>query len=103
PPLEDMPDFRMTETAGARRDDVMLTRFAAAPFIPVVRGRHLLLVHVERASDIIQVLALKREFPALRLVLVGASEGWRVAQQIAAAHGPPIAHTLQHIPTRLSD
>ena len=31
----------------------------------------MLLVHVERASDILQVLALRTEFPTLRIVLVG--------------------------------
>ena len=76
-----MPDFRMTEPAGQRPNDVLLTRFDAAALVPVVRGRQLLLVHVERASDILQVLALKRDFPALRIVLVGASEGWLVADR----------------------
>ena len=71
--------------ARSGRDDVLLTRFDAAALVPVLQGRQLLLVHVERASDILQVLALKREFPNLRLVLVGATEGWRVAEQIAAA------------------
>jgi imidazolonepropionase-like amidohydrolase len=98
PPLEDMPDARMTEPAGPRRDDVLLTRFDAAALVPVVRGSQLLLVHVERASDILQVLALKREFPALRLVLVGVSEGWRVAQQIATAHVPVIGSALNDLP-----
>jgi imidazolonepropionase-like amidohydrolase len=98
PPLEDMPDFRMTEPAGQRPNDVLLTRFDAAALVPVVRGRQLLLVHVERASDILQVLALKREFPALRIVLVGASEGWRVAGEIAAAHVPVIANALNDLP-----
>lgn len=98
PPLEDMPDARMSQMAGARRDDVLLTRFDAAALVPVVRGTQLLLVHVERASDILQVLALKREFPALRVVLVGASEGWRVADQIAAARVPVIANALIDLP-----
>ncbi|MDQ4088120.1 MAG: amidohydrolase family protein, partial [Pseudomonadota bacterium] len=64
----------------------------------VVQGRQLLLVHVERASDILQTLALKREFPRLRLVLVGASEGWRVADRIAAAGVPVIANALEDLP-----
>ena len=98
PRLEDQPDFRMTEPAGQRPNDVLLTRFDAAALVPVVRGRQLLLVHVERASDILQVLALKREFPALRLVLVGASEGWRVAGEISAAHVPVIANALNDLP-----
>ncbi len=98
PPLEDMPDARMSEPATQRRDDVLLTRFDAAALVPVVRGRQLLLVHVERASDILQILALKGQFPMLRIVLVGASEGWRVAQQIAAAHVPVIASALNDLP-----
>ena len=77
---------------------MLLTRFDAAALVPVLQGRQLLLVHVERASDILQVLALKREFPNLRIVLVGATEGWRVAQQIAAAHVPVIANALVDLP-----
>ena len=55
---------------------MLLTRFDAAALVPVLQGRQYLLVHVERASDILQVLALKRDFPLLKIVLVGASEGW---------------------------
>jgi hypothetical protein len=63
-PLEEVPD----ESGSSRRRDagerrVLLTRFDAAALVPVLQGRQLLLVHVERASDILQVLALKREFP----------------------------------------
>ena len=36
-----------------RSDDVLLTRFDAAALVPVLQGRQLLLVHVERASDIL--------------------------------------------------
>jgi imidazolonepropionase-like amidohydrolase len=64
----------------------------------VLQGRQLLLVHVESANDILQVLALRREFPNLRIVLVGATEGWRVAQQIAAARVPVIANALVDLP-----
>ena len=66
-----------------RSEDVLLTRFDAAALVPVLQGRQYLLVHVERASDILQVLSLKREFPSLKMVLVGASEGWTVADAIA--------------------
>ena len=44
----------------SRPQDVLLTRFDAAALVPVLQGRQYLLVHVERASDILQVLALKR-------------------------------------------
>jgi imidazolonepropionase-like amidohydrolase len=82
----------------SRAQDVLLTRFDAAALVPVLAGRQLLLVHVERASDILQVLGLKREFPNLRLVLVGATEGWTVAEQIRASGVPVIANALVDLP-----
>lgn len=97
-PGEDVADPRFIDPTNSRADDVLLTRFDAAALVPVVQGRQLLLVHVERASDILQTLALVREFPRLRLVLVGATEGWRVADQIRAAGVPVIANALNDLP-----
>jgi|tagenome__1003787_1003787.scaffolds.fasta_scaffold20902703_2 imidazolonepropionase-like amidohydrolase len=81
-----------------RSEDVLLTRFDAAALVPVLQGRQYLLAHVERASDILQVLALKRDFPALKIVLVGASEGWLVASRIAQAGIPVIASAVNDLP-----
>ena len=97
-PLEEVPGDRMLGSGVQRGDDVLLTRFDAAALVPVLQGRQLLLVHVERASDIIQVLGLKREFPNLRLVLVGATEGWTIADRIRAAGVPVIANALNDLP-----
>jgi len=84
---------------GAQRsDDVLLTRFDAAALVPVLRGQQLLLVHVESAHDILNVLGLRRDFPRLRIVLVGASEGWRVADRIASARVPVIASAVNDLP-----
>ncbi|MFL6848843.1 MAG: amidohydrolase family protein [Sphingomicrobium sp.] len=81
-----------------RSEDVLLTRFDAAALVPVLQGRQYLIVHVERASDILQVLALKRDFPALKIVLVGASEGWTVADRIARSGVPVIASAVNDLP-----
>jgi hypothetical protein len=81
-----------------RSEDVLLTRFDAAALVAVLQGRQYLFVHVERASDILQVLALKREFPSLKMVLVGASEGWTVAERIAKAGVPVIASAVNDLP-----
>ncbi|MCJ8158404.1 amidohydrolase family protein [Sphingomonas sp. LaA6.9] len=78
--------------------DAFLPSADAEALVPVVEGRTPLLVHVERGSDILNVLALRREFPALKMVLVGASEGWTVAAQIAAARVPVIASALRDLP-----
>ena len=96
---DDLPiDPRLTGSDEDRADDVLLTRFDAAALGPVVRGQQKLYVGVERASDIRNVLALKREFPRLDMVLVGASEGWLVGSDIAAAGIPVIADGLDDLP-----
>ncbi len=87
-----------TSWAARRSDDVLLTRFDAAALVPVLQGRQYLLVHVERASDILQVLSLKKDFPRLKIVLVGASEGWLVADRIAASGVAVIASAVNDLP-----
>jgi imidazolonepropionase-like amidohydrolase len=81
-----------------RSEDVLLTRFDAAALVPVLQGRQYLFVHAERARDIVNVLNLKREFPSLKIVLVGASEGWTVADRIAQAGVPVIASAVNDLP-----
>ena len=96
--VDDIPvDPRLTGRA-ERDTDVLLTRFDAAALVPVVSGEQKLYVKVERASDILSMLALREEFPNLDMVLVGATEGWMVADQIAAAGVPVIAAALRDLP-----
>lgn len=78
--------------------DSKLSRLDLEALAPVARGTQPLLVHVERAQDILNVLALRAEFPALKLVLVGAGEGWLVAREIAAARVPVITEPLRDLP-----
>ncbi len=97
---DDLPlDPRLVDNQTERGDDVLLSRFDAAALVPVVNGEQPLYILVERASDIRQVLELKRDFPGLRLVLVGASEGWLVASDIARAGIPVIADPLDDLPS----
>lgn len=96
---DDIPvDPRLLDTSTQRGEDVLLTRFDAAALVPVVSGTQALYVHVERAADILSVLALKREFPRLRLVIVGASEGWMVARELAAEGVPAIVNPMNDLP-----
>ena len=91
-------NLRLAESDAARGTDVQLTRADAAALVQVISGAQPLFVHVERMADLRQTLALKREFPALRLVIVGAAEGWRVADEIAAARVPVIASGITDLP-----
>ncbi|MCL6682340.1 amidohydrolase family protein [Sphingomonas alba] len=98
PVIKDPNESRLIGPNAKRSEDVMLTRFDAAALVPVLQGKQYLLVHVERASDILQVLRLKREFPNLKLVIVGATEGWTVADKIAASGIPVIASAANDLP-----
>ncbi|AKQ41025.1 hypothetical protein CP97_01640 [Aurantiacibacter atlanticus] len=95
---DDLPlDSRLLGRA-EREGDVLLTRFDAAALVPVVRGDQKLYVAVHRANDILSVLGLRDAFPDLDLVLIGATEGWLVADRIAAAGVPVITGALIDLP-----
>lgn len=79
-------------------DDELLKAEDAKALLSVLRGETRLLIHVEGANDILRLLELRREFPAIKMVFVGASEGWRVAPQIASAGVPVIASALNDLP-----
>lgn len=79
-------------------DDELLRAEDAKALQAVLRGEQRLLVRVEAANDILRVLELKRDYPAIKMVLVGVSEGWRVADRIAAAGVPVIASALNDLP-----
>ncbi len=81
-----------------RDRDSLIKRLDAAALVAVVEGRVPAVFHVERASDITGVLGLTREFPRLRIILIGAREGWLVADKIAAARVPVITLTLHDLP-----
>lgn len=91
-------DPKLLTPEARRSEDVLLTRFDAAALVPVLRGQQILMVHAERATDLLQVLALKREFPRLKLVIVGADEGWTVADRLAASGIPVIASPVSDLP-----
>ena len=102
-PIVNPNESRVYSRAAQRSQDVLLTRFDAAALVPVLSGRQPLLVHVERASDILNVLNLKREFPSLKIVIVGASEGWLVADKLAQSGIPVIASALNDLPASFEE
>lgn len=57
--------------------------------VPIIKGEKPIAVRVDKASDILTLMDIAAS-EKLRLVLVGAAEGWIVAGQIAAA-GVPVA------------
>jgi len=58
------------------------------------------MIEVHSAPDILQVLSLRQREPKIKLILLGVTEGWRVADQIAAAGVPVIVNPLTNLPDR---
>jgi imidazolonepropionase-like amidohydrolase len=79
-------------------DDDLLKAEDAKALLSVQRGETRLLIHVEGANDMLRLIELKREFPAIKMVFVGVTEGWRVAPQLAQAGIPVIASALNDLP-----
>ncbi len=76
----------------------LLTKADAAALSKVVSGETPAMVYVNRASDILQILKLKKSYPRLRLILAGASEGWTVADRIADAGVPVVSEVMLNLP-----
>ncbi|WP_338424540.1 amidohydrolase family protein [Sphingopyxis kveilinensis] len=97
--LAEVRDYKLRRAdydRGATRDYI-LSRADMEALIPVVDGVMPLLVTVNRASDIRDMLALARE-ERIRLILEGAAEGWRVAGEIAAARAPVLLTPVENTP-----
>lgn len=97
--LQDARDYAANRAAFERADrrDYALSRLDLEALVPVVRGELPLVVSVDRASDILAALRLRGEFD-LRMILMGAAEGWMVADDLRAAGVPVIVFPMQNVP-----
>jgi imidazolonepropionase-like amidohydrolase len=78
-------------------DQRLLTPAGRQAFTDYLNGAAPIVFDVDRASDILQVIALaKRE--KLHAVIKGGAEAWRVAPELAAAHIPVILNPLDDLP-----
>lgn len=78
-------------------------RFAKAPedkaaFAKTITGEIPLYVLEDKASKILQLIALKDEFPDLNLVILGGAEAWVVADDLAAAGVPVVINGTENLP-----
>ncbi len=79
-------------------DDDLLKAEDAKALLSVLKGETRLLIHVEGANDMLRLIELKREFPTIKMVFVGVSEGWRVSRELVQAGIPVIASALNDLP-----
>jgi len=65
---------------------------------PVLEGAAPLVVTANRASDLRLALRLQKEF-GFRMVIVGGAEGWKVADELAAAGVAVVVNPTANLPT----
>lgn len=78
----------------------LINRKEAIALKPVLEGKVPLMIEVHRAGDILQVISLQKREPKIKLIILGAAEGWRVADELAAAKIPVIVNPLTNLPDR---
>jgi imidazolonepropionase-like amidohydrolase len=97
--MDDVKSYQTRRTAfeSGNTREFMASQANMEALIPVVTGQLPLFLAVERASDILEALAFAREYN-LKIWLGGASEGWMVAREIAAANVPVFTGAMNNIP-----
>ena len=98
--LQDAQDYAVNRATfnTAQRREYVRSRLDLEALQPVLKGQVPLAIQANRASDLLAAIRLADEFK-VRLVLIGASEGWTVAAQLAAARVPVVVKPLTNIPT----
>jgi len=98
--LEDARDYGVNRTAfnAHQRRDYIRSRLDLDALQPVLKGQVPLAVQANRASDLLAAIRLADEFK-IKLVLLGAAEGWMVADRLAKAKIPVVVKPLTNIPS----
>ena len=97
--LQDAQDFSQNRAAfntGQRRPYAR-GRLDLEALQPVLKGEVPLAITAHRASDLLAAMRLADDFK-LRLILLGAAEGWMVADEIARRKVPVVVKPLQNLP-----
>jgi imidazolonepropionase-like amidohydrolase len=98
--LQDAVDFNRNRTAwnAGQRREYARGRLDLEALRPVITGELPLAIQANRASDLLAAMRLAGEFK-LKLVLIGAAEGWIVADEIARRKIPVVIKPLTNVPT----
>lgn len=94
--LSDARNYR-TRYDGPEDGDVLSRQDAAALF-DAASGKIPLMISAHRASDLMGIMRLKRDVPTLDIIVVGASEAWRVADELAQAKIKVIIDPVFNLP-----
>ena len=94
--FEDARAYPARYTLGGEGD--VLTRADAEALAPAARGRQLILVSAHSAKDLNAVMDLAEDRRNLKIAIVGADEGWRVADRLAELKIPVLVDGFSNLP-----
>lgn len=97
--LDDARLFRDRRAEFERRQtrDMAAHRLDLEALAPVLDGKVPLVVHADRASDLLALAGLSRE-TGVRIAIVGASQGWKVADALAEAKIAVVVQPSANLP-----
>ena len=89
--LDKIQDHALPKSFEYSKRDLMAIKRVLSKEIPLV-------MPVNRASDILSVIEFSKN-QNIRLVIMGAAEGWRVAKQLFESKTPVILEPINNLPT----
>lgn len=95
--LDDARAYPTRYIAGGEGD--VLGRRDAEALAPAARGRQLILIDARSATDLNAVMDLAEENRNLKFAILGADEGWRVADRLAKLKIPVIVDGFSNLPS----
>jgi len=100
--FDDVDDYRRNRANFERNQSRRLSaqRLDLEALIPVLDGRELLAIRASAEVDIRAALAIAAE-RRLRIAILGGSEAWRVAKELAAAKVTVLIDPTDNLPTDL--
>ena len=66
-------------------DGDALSRQDASALFKASRGQMPFLISANRAQDMLNIIKLKKEYGSLDIIILGAAEAWKIADELAAA------------------
>jgi len=82
----------------AHNEGDALTRVDAQALGRASRGQQLIVIEAHRASDLQRIMDFAEENDSLDFAIVGATEGWLVAEELAASGIPVIVNPFDNLP-----
>ena len=66
-------------------DGDVLSRQDASALFKAARGQMPLMISANRGIDMLNIIKLKKDYRSLDIIILGAAEGWKIADELAAA------------------